>query len=73
MKLLQEASVDEKFNAQMGKIQDAIQKLEQLCGQFETEKVRPVRSQYRMAEIAAEDLVKLAAKIKSLMHPANRD
>jgi hypothetical protein len=57
----------------MGKIQDAIQKLEQLCGQFETEKVRPVRSQYRMAEIAAEDLVKLAAKIKSLMHPANRD
>lgn len=70
MSLLQEASVDDLFNTQLGKIQAAIEKLEQVVTQF-TPANRPISSQVRSVEIAAEDLVKLAKQLKEL-RDANR-
>ena len=59
-KLIQEASVDDSFNRQMMKIQDAIEALEALEPKMDS----PVASQGRMLEVSAEDLKKLAAKLQ---------
>jgi hypothetical protein len=64
MSLIQEANTDDTFNTQMGKIQDAIERLEKLLPQF-VPPHRPVNTQIRMVEVAAEDLTKLAASLKA--------
>lgn len=55
MKLIQEASLDDQFNRQMMKIQDAIEALEKMAPQMEF----PVASQVRMLEQAASDIQKI--------------
>lgn len=65
MKLINEASADDQFNAQMDKIQQAIVKLENLVqgGKFE-----PLASQIMMVDVAASDLVKLSANLDLHAH-----
>jgi hypothetical protein len=61
-KLLKEAALDDKFNVQMGKIQDAISKLNDLVGQM-TGMTKPVASQKLAVRHAAEDLKALLEKM----------
>jgi hypothetical protein len=56
MKLIQEANADDMFNAQMMKIQDAVERLEKLVQQIDL----PVNSQIRALEYSAEDLKRMA-------------
>lgn len=66
MTLLQEASLDDKFNAQMRKIQVAIELLEMIADDLiDSENTKPVQSQVRMVEVAAKDLDHLAKKLQS--------
>jgi hypothetical protein len=57
--LLTEASLDDQFNVQMSKIQEAIIKLEKIAKNFESETLKPVRSQKSALEAASQDLVKI--------------
>lgn len=59
MKLIQEANLDEQFNRQMMKIQDAIEALEKMVPSMDY----PVTSQQRMIEVASSDLAKIAKTI----------
>lgn len=61
-KLLKEAALDDKFNAQMGKIQDAISKLNDIVDQM-TGMTKPVASQKLAVRHAAEDLKTLLEKM----------
>lgn len=61
-KLLKEAALDDKFNVQMAKIQDAISKLNDLVGQM-TGMTKPVASQKLAVRHAAEDLKALLEKM----------
>lgn len=69
MKLIQEADktlmLDENVNKQLIKIQDAIAKLEVLVQDY-NEDFKPVRSTIRAIEYSAEDLTKLANKLRSI-------
>jgi hypothetical protein len=66
MKLLQEASLDDKFNVQMGKIQDAIEKLGMIADDLiDSDTTKPVMSQVRMVEVASKDLQHLAEKLQA--------
>lgn len=60
MKLLTEATLDDQFNQQMAKIQDAIAKLEALSKKFAEGDVRPVESQFRALQRASTDLDSVA-------------
>lgn len=60
MKLIQEASADDRFNSLMMKVQDAIEALEKLVPTMDF----PVSSQPRMLEVSADDLKKLATQLK---------
>lgn len=66
MKLIQEAALDDQFNTQMDKIQQAIIKLEALAQSFNKEQHWPVRTQVRMLEVASKDLDKLAMHFQAL-------
>lgn len=57
--MLQEASIDEAFNRQLGKIQDAIDELQKIHARFEKENVKPVSTQVTALRYAAEDMEKL--------------
>lgn len=63
-KLLAEASVDDQFNVQLGKIQQAIIKLENLIPNFDG--VKPVQSQKTALQDAISDLKLIEAKLFSL-------
>lgn len=63
MKLITEAEFDDKFNVEMAKIQDAIQKLEDL---IEKDRHTPVGSQVRALERASHDLGVLATHYQGL-------
>ena len=65
MKLLQEISIDDKFSAQLGKIQDAVQQLEKLTTKFGPIN-RPVGTQINAIELAAEDLQRLALELRKI-------
>jgi hypothetical protein len=60
-KLLKEAELDDRFNIQMNKIQDAIGKLEDIIAEMQKpgSMNKPVRSQLAALRIAAEDLKSL--------------
>jgi hypothetical protein len=60
MKLIQEANMDDQFNRQMMKIQDAIEALEKMAPQMEA----PVPSQVHMVEAATQDLMKICRMLK---------
>ncbi len=66
MKLLNEASVDDQFNVQMNKIQQAIIKLEKLALGFGDGGVKPVKSQQTALAAAASDLKKIEAMMFNL-------
>jgi hypothetical protein len=66
MKLLNEASVDDQFNVQMNKIQQAIIKLEKLALDFGDGGTRPVKSQQTALSAAASDLKKIEAMMFNL-------
>jgi hypothetical protein len=66
MTLLKEASIDDQFNAQMDKIQQAIIKLEKLALGFGEGGTKPVRSQRAMLNAAASDLKKIEAMMFNL-------
>lgn len=61
MKLLNEASLDDQFNVQMDKIQQAIIKLEKIADAFRRDALAPVQSQQRALNTAAYDLEKIEA------------
>jgi hypothetical protein len=63
MKMINEASVDDAFNLQIGKIQDAIIKLEGLLPKFQDPMYKPVRSQRMALEVAESDLRNLQNKM----------
>lgn len=66
MTLLQEASLDDKFNVQMGKIQVAIELLEMIADNLiDSETTKPLMSQVRMAEVASKNLQRLAEKLQA--------
>ena len=66
MKMLQEAVLDDKFNVQMGKIQAAISKLNDVAAEMLADKLTyPVMSQIRSAEQAARDLTRLTEQLHS--------
>ncbi len=57
---LAEAMIDDRFNAQMNKIQDAIFKLNSISLEMTTNKaIKPVRSQLFAIRQAEEDLHKI--------------
>lgn len=60
MKLIQEASADDKFNSLMMKIQDAVEALEKLVPTMDF----PVSSQPRMLDVSGDDLKKLAVQLE---------
>lgn len=66
MTLLQEAELDDQFNVQMGKIQQAIIKLEALAGSFNKAQHWPVRSQVSALERSGKDLENLAHLMSSM-------
>jgi hypothetical protein len=66
MKLITEATLDDTFNKQMMKIQDAIEALEKMPAMFTSQKSWPVSSQVRALEIASKDLDKLAIHFAGL-------
>lgn len=62
--LLHEASVDDQFNVQMDKIQQAIIKLEKIALNFDPSPqygkgLKPVRTQKTMLDAASQDLIKI--------------
>jgi hypothetical protein len=63
MKLIQEAALDDKFNTQLGKIQDAISKLNDIVVTMTApgSQSKPVRSQAFAVKVIADDLKDLAA------------
>lgn len=63
-KLLKEAALDDKFNVQMKKVQDAIPKLNDILDEMKqpSSMTRPVSSQLMALRYAAEDLKKLWEK-----------
>ena len=65
MKLIQEANMDDAFANLLVKIDDAYEQLNSLADKFSKDH-RPVRSQIAMVESAADDLAKLAKKLKAL-------
>jgi hypothetical protein len=65
MKLLNEAQVDDEFNRNMQKIQDAVIALEKLLPRFK--ETKPVRTQFRACDVAAEDLQRLSKRLQALM------
>jgi hypothetical protein len=66
MSLLQEAELDDQFNTQLSKIQEAIIKLEKLAGSFNKNQHWPVRTQIRGLEVAHQDLDKLVTLYSGL-------
>lgn len=63
MKLLNEAAVDDEFNRQMAKIQDAIEKLFALTKKFDNlggTGIKPVTSQFSALQRASNDLDSIA-------------
>jgi len=60
-KLLKEAELDDRFNVQMKKIQDAVSKLEGVIADMQKpgSMNRPVSSQLSALRFAAEDLKRL--------------
>lgn len=66
MKLLQEAALDDQFNVQLSKIQEAIIKLEKLAGSFNKQQHWPVRTQIRGLEVAQKDLENLVTLYSGL-------
>lgn len=65
MRMINEASVDDEFNVQMSKIQQAIIKLEKLLPKFQDPAFKPVRSQRMALEVAESDLRDLQKKMFS--------
>jgi hypothetical protein len=63
MKLIQEAALDDKFNTQLGKIQDAISKLNDIVASMTAPNSvsKPVRSQAFAIKVVADDLKDMAA------------
>lgn len=66
MTLLNEASIDDKFNTQMGKIQQAIEKLDKLALEYGDGGVKPVPSQKSALTAAVADLTMIKAKMFNL-------
>lgn len=66
MKLITEAALDDQFNVQMGKIQDAIKKLQDLSKKFDRSMHMPVRSQVTALNTASKDLETLAMVLGAL-------
>lgn len=67
MKLLQEADLDDRFNSELGKIQDSITVLQKLVKEYGKDKLSyPLNNQIIGVEIAAEDLT----RIKDAMNTA---
>jgi hypothetical protein len=66
MTLLTEASIDDQFNTQMDKIQQAIIKLEKIALGFGDGGEKPVRTQRTMLNAAASDLKKIEAMMFNL-------
>lgn len=64
MKMLQEASLDEAFNAQMKKVQDAIDKLGDIVGKMQADgsMTKLTKTQQMQLRYAAEDFKKLHEK-----------
>ena len=62
MKLISEAALDDKFNAQMGKIQTALDKLLDSTLEFGGD-TKPVQSQKSMINQAIRDLEKIRAQM----------
>lgn len=62
MNLLQEANLDDKFNEQIGKIQKAISKLNEITATMTApgSAVKPVKSQAFAVRVIADDLKGLA-------------
>ena len=59
MKLLAEATIDDQFNVQMGKIQQAIIELEKIAETFSKGDATPVASQKAALNAASQDLLKV--------------
>ena len=64
MKMLQEASLDEAFNTQMKKVQDAIDKLSDIIDKMQApgSMTKLIRTQQMQLRHAAEDFKKLHEK-----------
>lgn len=65
--LLQEATIDDRFNAAMKKVQDGIDKLQDITKEFSPRYPRPVKSQLMAVEVAIEDLEKVKKEIESIL------
>lgn len=65
-KLLAEAAIDDQFNVQMNKIQQAIIKLEKIALGFGDGGEKPVRTQQIALSSAASDLKKIEAMMFNL-------
>lgn len=66
MKLLTEASIDDQFNIQMNKIQQAIIKLEKIALGFGEGGAKPIASQKNALAAASQDLVMIRAMMFNL-------
>lgn len=66
MKMLQEANLDTLFNTELGKIQTAIEKLENLALRFKLSNTSAVNSQLSALELARDDLSQLHKTYKNL-------
>lgn len=66
MKLINEAALDDQFNVQVGKIQDAIAKLEKIGLNYGTGGLKPVQSQKSALTHAIDDLKKVQAMMFNL-------
>ncbi len=64
MKMLQEASLDEAFNTQMKKVQDAVDKLNGIIEKMQAEGSTTTLTRIQQAQLrfAAEDFKKLLEK-----------
>lgn len=65
--LLQEATIDSRFNAAMAKVQDGIEKLEAISKEFSPRYPRPVKSQQLALEVAIKDLEKIKKTIDDIL------
>ncbi len=63
-KLIQEATLDDAFNAQMKKVQDAVRKLDDVIDEMKKpgSMTKPTKTQLMQLRYAAEDLKRLHGK-----------
>ncbi len=66
MKMPMTATLDDRFNKNLQKVQDGVQELMKLSEEFKKHSVRPVGTQLAALQVLAEDTAKLASRVKEI-------